>query len=80
LDLPHENRLWGVDFSQVFMSVIAPLMLLRGMKSDIINNSVVDRIFELHPLTEIYDCKECGHPVPYTADVCQAILKFVSEH
>jgi pimeloyl-ACP methyl ester carboxylesterase len=80
LDLPHENRLWGVDFSQVFMSVIAPLMLLRGMKSDIINNSVVDRIFELHPLTEIYDCEECGHPVPYTADVCQAILKFVAEH
>ena len=80
LDLPHENRLYGVDFSQVFSSVTAPLMLLRGMKSDIINDSVVKRIFELHPLTKIHDCAECAHPVRYSADVCEAILKFVASH
>lgn len=80
LDLPHENRLYGVDFSQVFASVSAPLMLLRGMKSDIINDSVVKRIFELHPLTQIYDCHDCGHPVRYDADVCRAISKFVANH
>jgi pimeloyl-ACP methyl ester carboxylesterase len=77
LDLPHENRLSGVDFSQVFSAVTAPLMLLRGLKSDIINDSVVKRIFELHPLTQILDCKDCGHPVRYGADVCNAILKFI---
>lgn len=80
LDLPHENRLSGVDFSQVFASVTAPLMLLRGMKSDIINDSVVKRIFELHPLTQIHDCAECGHPVRYSKEVCEAILKFVARH
>lgn len=80
LDLPHETRLSGVDFSNTFAAVTAPILLLRGMKSEIINDNVVKRIFELHPLTRIHECKECGHPVTYDTTTCDAILKFVTTH
>lgn len=80
LDLPHETRLSGVDFSDAFAAVTAPILLLRGADSEIINDSVVKRILELHALTRIHECKESGHPVTYSAEVCAAMLKFVSQH
>ncbi|MBU3725610.1 MAG: alpha/beta hydrolase [Burkholderiaceae bacterium] len=80
LDLPHETRLTGVDFSDAFAAVTAPILLLRGAGSEIINDSVVKRIFELHPLTRIHECQDSGHPVAYSEEVCAAILKFVSQH
>lgn len=80
LDLPHENRFSGVDFSSSFAAATAPMLLLRGKGSDIINDSVVQRIFELHPLTRIHECSTSGHPVAYGADVCGAIMRFVAAH
>lgn len=80
LDLPHETRLSGVDFSDAFAAVTAPLLLLRGSGSEIINDSVVKRIFEIHPLTRIHECHDSGHPVAYSAEVCAAITRFVSQH
>lgn len=80
LDLPHETRLSGVDFSTAFAAVTVPMLLLRGKNSEIINNSVVNRLFELHPLTRIHECAQSGHPVAYNADVCHAILDFTAKH
>ncbi len=80
LDLVHETRLSGVDFSATFAAVTVPMLLLRGMKSEIINDQVVKRIFELHPLTRIHECSECGHPVAYSPEVSEAILKFVKSY
>jgi pimeloyl-ACP methyl ester carboxylesterase len=76
LDLAHETRLSGVDFSATFAAVTVPMLLLRGMESEIINDRVVKRIFELHPLTRIHECKKSGHPVLYSKSVTDAILKF----
>jgi pimeloyl-ACP methyl ester carboxylesterase len=76
LNLPHETRLSGVDFSDVFSKVAAPLLLLRGMKSEIINDSVVKKIKTLHPQTQVLDCAECAHPVRYSKEVCDAIREF----
>lgn len=80
LDLPHKTRFSGVDFSASFASATAPMLLLRGKDSEIINDSVVQRIFELHPLTRIHECASSGHPVAYSADVCAAIMKFTAAH
>ncbi len=80
LDLPHETRLSGVDFSNAFAAVTAPILLLRGMDSEIINDAVVKRIFELHPLTRIHECPHSAHPVTYSADVCQAMLDFTAKY
>jgi pimeloyl-ACP methyl ester carboxylesterase len=80
LDLPHETRLSGVDFSSTFAAVTAPMLLLRGADSEIINDAVVKRILQLHPLTRIHECHQSAHPVRYSADVCAAILSFVRQH
>jgi pimeloyl-ACP methyl ester carboxylesterase len=80
LDLAHETRLSGVDFSPTFAAVTVPMLLLRGMESEIINDRVVKRIFELHPLTRIHECKKSGHPVLYSKTVTEAILKFVKSY
>ncbi len=79
LDLAHETRLAGVDFSNTFASVAAPILLLRGMASEIINDSVVKRLQNLHPATLVHECTGCGHPVEYSEEVCQKILAFVQE-
>jgi pimeloyl-ACP methyl ester carboxylesterase len=76
LDLAHETRLSGVDFSATFAEVTVPMLLLRGAESEIINDRVVQRIFELHPLTRIHECDKSGHPVHYSKSVTDAILKF----
>ena len=80
LDLPHETRLTGVDFGQAFSSITAPLLLLRGKNSEIVSDNVVKRLFEIHPLTQIHECNESGHPVRYTETVCRAILDFAARH
>lgn len=80
LDLPHDTRLSGVDFSSTFAAVTAPMLLLRGADSEIINDSVVNRILQLHPLTRIYECQQSAHPVRYSGDVCEAMLDFVRQH
>lgn len=80
LDLAHETRLSGVDFSATFAAVTVPMLLLRGMESEIINDAVVKRIFELHPLTRIHECHQSGHPVEYSPEVSEAILKFVKSY
>lgn len=80
MDLPHETRLSGVDFSNSFAAVTAPMLLLRGKDSEIINDSVVKRILQLHPLTRIHECRQSAHPVRYSQDVCQAILDFVRQN
>ena len=77
LDLPHENRLSGVDFSDRFAAVTTPILVLRGMESEIVNDSVVKRMFEIHPLTRIHECPESGHPVAYSKTVCEAIRHFI---
>lgn len=80
LDLAHETRLTGVDFSQAFSSITAPLLLLRGKDSEIVSDNVVTRLLEIHPLTQIYECNESGHPVRYTEAVCHAILDFAARN
>jgi pimeloyl-ACP methyl ester carboxylesterase len=77
LDLPHENRLSGVDFSDRFAAVTTPILVLRGMDSEIVNDSVVKRMFEIHPLTRVHECPESGHPVAYSKTVCEAIRHFI---
>jgi pimeloyl-ACP methyl ester carboxylesterase len=77
LNLPHETRMSGVDFSDAFAKISAPVLLLRGMKSEIINDSVVKKLKDLHPQTQVYNCDQCGHPVDYSPDVCNAIMEFV---
>ncbi len=76
LDLPHETRLSGVDFTASFAQVSSPMLLLRGKSSEIVNDSVVKRLFDIHPLTRVFDCPDSGHPVQYSADVCAEILRF----
>lgn len=80
LDLAHETRLSGVDFSATFAAVTVPILLLRGMDSEIINDTVVKQIFALHPLTRVHDCHESGHPVQYSKEVSEAILKFAKSY
>lgn len=80
LDLPHETRLSGVDFSNAFAAVTAPILLLRGQHSEIVNDAVVKRLFEIHPLTRIHECHDSAHPVAYGPDVCSAVLDFVNKH
>jgi pimeloyl-ACP methyl ester carboxylesterase len=80
LDLPHKTGFAGVDFSASFAAATAPMLLLRGKDSEIINDSVVQRIFEIHPLTRIHECPSSGHPVAYSADVCAAIMRFTAAH
>lgn len=80
LDLPHETRLSGVDFSNAFAAVTAPILLLRGEHSEIVNDAVVKRLFEIHPLTRIHECRDSAHPVAYGRDACNAVLEFVSKH
>ena len=77
LDLPHETRLSGVDFSDRFAAVTTPILVLRGMDSEIVNDSVVKRMFEIHPLTRIHECPDSGHPVAYSKTVCEAIRHFI---
>jgi pimeloyl-ACP methyl ester carboxylesterase len=79
LDLPHETRLAGVDFSHTFASVAVPILLLRGMKSKIINDTVVKGLIHLHPATVVHECEACGHPVEYSEDVCRKILEFAQQ-
>lgn len=76
LDLSHETRLSGVDFSATFSQVQAPMLLLRGLQSDIITDGVVKRLKTMHPQTRVLDCAECGHPVAYSRNVCEEILRF----
>lgn len=79
LDLPHATRLSGVDFSDTFRAVDAPIFLLRGMRSEIITQGVVKRLVELHPNTSILECVDCSHPVRYSKNVCDAISRFCLE-
>ncbi len=78
LDLPHETRLAGVDFAATFAQVSAPMLLIRGRSSEIVNDTVVKRLFEIHPLTRVFDCPDSAHPVPYSAAVCEEILRFTN--
>lgn len=76
LDLPHETRLSGVDFSAAFAAVEAKIFLLRGMHSEIMTPAVVKRLVDLHPQTSILECADCGHPVRYSKNACDAISRF----
>ena len=76
LDLPHETRLSGVDFTASFAQVSAPILLLRGQASEIVNDAVVKRLYEIHPLTRVVDYPNSGHPVQYSASVCEEMLRF----
>jgi pimeloyl-ACP methyl ester carboxylesterase len=76
LDLPHETRLSGVDFTASFAQVSAPILLLRGQSSEIVNDAVVKRLYGIHPLTRVVDYPNSGHPVQYSAAVCDEILRF----
>lgn len=78
LDLPHETRLSGVDFSGTFAKVKAPIILLRGMHSEIINDSVVRQLRSLHPNTQVIESAESGHPVGYSAPVCHQLLQLMT--
>jgi len=77
LDLPHETRLSGVDFSDIFEKISAPILLLHGEQSEITNPSVIKKLCALHPATKVHHCKDSGHPVQYTAEVCDEIYRFV---
>ena len=80
LDLPHETKLAGIDFSGAFGSITAALLLLRGKNSEIISDNVVKRLFEIQSLTQIYECEKSGHPVRYSEETCRAILDFTARH
>ena len=78
LDLPHRSRLSGVDFTETFAQVSAPMLLVRGRSSEIVNDTVVKRLFEIHPVTRVFDCPDSAHPVPYNPAVCEEILRFTN--
>lgn len=78
LDLPHDTRLSGVDFTTTFAQVSAPLLLLRGRSSEIVNDAVVKRLLEIHPLTRVFDCPDSAHPVSYSQAISEEILRFAN--
>jgi pimeloyl-ACP methyl ester carboxylesterase len=78
LDLPHETTLSGVDFSKTFAEVDLPLLILKGEKSEIVNQSVARRLTDCNPQTEIVEVAGAEHPVPYSAATCQIIEAFIT--
>jgi pimeloyl-ACP methyl ester carboxylesterase len=80
LDLPHETTLSGVDFSRTFSEVDLPLLILKGEKSEIVNQSVAKRLTDCNPQTQIVEIADAEHPVPYSAPTCQMIATFIGEH
>jgi pimeloyl-ACP methyl ester carboxylesterase len=80
LDLPHETTLSGVDFSRTFSEVDLPLLILKGEKSEIVNQSVAKRLTDCNPQTQIVEVADAEHPVPYSATTCQMIASFIDGH
>lgn len=80
LDLPHETTLSGVDFSRTFSEVDLPLLILKGEKSEIVNQSVAKRLTDCNPQTQIVEVADAEHPVPYSAETCQMIESFIGGH
>lgn len=80
LDLPHETTLSGVDFSKTFSEAHLPLLILKGEKSEIVNQSVAKRLTDCNPKTKIVEVADAEHPVPYSATTCQIIESFISGH
>lgn len=77
LDLPHETTLSGVDFSKTFSEAHLPLLILKGEKSEIVNQSVAKRLMDCNPKTQIVEVADAEHPVPYSATTCQVIESFI---
>lgn len=78
LDLPHETTLSGVDFSDTFSKVELPLLILKGEKSEIVNQAVAQRLTSCNPRTKIVEIAGAEHPVPYSAETCRIIESFIS--
>lgn len=80
LDLPHETTLSGVDFSRTFSEVDLPLLILKGERSEIVNQSVAKRLTDCNPQTQIVEIADAEHPVPYSAATCQIVESFIVGH
>jgi hypothetical protein len=78
LDLPHATTLSGVDFSDTFSKVELPLLILKGEKSEIVNQAVAQRLMGCNPRTKIVEIAGAEHPVPYGAETCRIIESFIS--
>ncbi|MEY3670293.1 MAG: hypothetical protein RL258_1689 [Pseudomonadota bacterium] len=78
LDLPHETTLSGVDFSATFSKVELPLLIVKGEKSEIVNQAVAQRLTSCNPRTKIVEIAGAEHPVPYSAETCRIIESFIS--
>ncbi|NBY14216.1 MAG: alpha/beta fold hydrolase [Betaproteobacteria bacterium] len=76
LDLPHQTTLHGVDFGRAFSEVPVSLLILKGGQSSILDEGSMARLSACHPRTEMVTFSEAGHPVPYSPQVCQTILRF----
>jgi pimeloyl-ACP methyl ester carboxylesterase len=78
LDLPHVTTLSGVDFSATFSKVELPLLIVKGEKSEIVNQAVAQRLTSCNPRTKIVEIVGAEHPVPYSAETCRIIESFIS--
>lgn len=78
LDLPHDTTLSGVDFSKTFAEVTLPLLILKGEKSEIVNQAVARRLTDCNPQTQIVEVAEAEHPVPYSEETCRVIERFIT--
>ncbi len=78
-DLQFQTGLMGMKFTHLSARLHCPVHLLYGSESAICTSAQVAEAQVLIPAMQVLKCSGAKHPVPYTAEACDFILKQLPE-
>ena len=79
MDLPHQKTLFGISFEDQFLAIDIPMMVIRSTESQLLPETVLQRMRRFPKDISLLEIPGNAHPVPYSYSVVSAIHKFISD-
>ena len=69
---------YSIDLWKYWKAIRAPMLVLRGVESDLLPADLADRMERLNPLARVRAFAGCGHAPPlFSADQIEPVVDFL---